>query len=117
VVRHRGQDRSLIVDRTSIPGCEFAPQDAIVPPATKTGRRGPGVDESRGGIKLTDQQRIDWLRLIRSANVGPRTFRDLINRFGGASAALAALPELARRGGAAGPARICTAAMAEREIA
>jgi len=75
------------------------------------------VNESGGGIKLTDQQRIDWLRLIRSANVGPRTFRDLINRFGGASAALAALPELARRGGAAGPARICTAPMAEREIA
>lgn len=75
------------------------------------------MNESHGGIKLTDQQRIDWLRLIRSANVGPRTFRDLVNRFGGASAALAALPELARRGGAAGPARICTAVMAEREIA
>ena len=25
--------------------------------------------------KLTDEQRLDWLRLIRSENVGPRTFR------------------------------------------
>jgi hypothetical protein len=30
---------------------------------------------------LTDEQRIDWLRLIRSDNVGPRTFRSLINHF------------------------------------
>ena len=24
------------------------------------------------GVKLTDAQRLDWLRLIRSENVGPR---------------------------------------------
>jgi predicted Rossmann fold nucleotide-binding protein DprA/Smf involved in DNA uptake len=29
---------------------------------------------------LTDEQRLDWLRLIRSENVGPRTFRALINQ-------------------------------------
>jgi DNA processing protein len=52
------------------------------------------------GVRLTDDQRLDWLRLIRSDNVGPRTFRDLVNHFGGARAALAALPGLARRGGA-----------------
>ncbi len=45
---------------------------------------------------------IDWLRLIRSQNVGPRTFRALINHFGGARAALEALPGLARRGGGSG---------------
>jgi DNA processing protein len=28
--------------------------------------------------RLTDQQRFDWLRLVRSENVGPRTFRALI---------------------------------------
>ncbi|MCC5977059.1 MAG: DNA-processing protein DprA [Salinarimonas sp.] len=49
--------------------------------------------------RLTDEQRIDWLRLIRSENVGPRTFRALINRYGGAAKALEALPELARKGG------------------
>jgi DNA processing protein len=57
--------------------------------------------------KLTDEQRIDWLRLIRSDNVGPRTFRELINNFGGAAAALEALPRLARRGGATGT-HICS---------
>ena len=29
---------------------------------------------------LTDEQRIDWLRLIRSENVGPRTFQALLNK-------------------------------------
>lgn len=68
------------------------------------------------GPRLTDQQRLDWLRLIRSENVGPRTFRTLINRYGGARPALAALPGLARRGGAQ-PGRICSEDEAAREIA
>jgi DNA processing protein len=65
---------------------------------------------------LTDEQRIDWLRLIRSDNVGPRTFRSLINHFGSARAALSRLPDLARRGGAARQVRICSEADAEAEI-
>ncbi|HXX05062.1 MAG TPA: DNA-processing protein DprA [Xanthobacteraceae bacterium] len=69
------------------------------------------------GVRLTDEQRIDWLRLIRSPNVGPRTFRALINHFGGAQAALAALPSLARRGGASGALEIYPRADAERELA
>ncbi|OYX03825.1 MAG: hypothetical protein B7Z12_08815 [Caulobacter vibrioides] len=48
---------------------------------------------------LNDRQRLDWLRLIRSESVGPRTFRSLMNRFGGAAAALDALPDLARQAG------------------
>jgi DNA processing protein len=70
----------------------------------------------RKGIALTDKQRIAWLRLIRSDNVGPSTFRDLINHFGSAEAALAALPELSRRGGAARTIRIASAEDAEREL-
>jgi hypothetical protein len=33
-----------------------------------------GVDgrKQNNGIRMSDDQRIDWLRLIRSANVGPR---------------------------------------------
>ncbi|HRF09512.1 MAG TPA: DNA-processing protein DprA [Xanthobacteraceae bacterium] len=50
-------------------------------------------------FRLTDDQRIDWLRLIRADNVGPRTFRSLVNQFGGAGPAIRLLPELARRGG------------------
>src|SRR5438105_2742265 len=66
--------------------------------------------------KLSLATKLDWLRLIRSDNVGPRTFRALINHYGGASAALQALPDLARRGGASGPARICSPDEAEREL-
>lgn len=50
---------------------------------------------------LTDAQRRDWLQLIRSDNVGPRTFRTLINRYGSAGAALEALPSLAAKAGRA----------------
>jgi len=67
--------------------------------------------------RLSDEERLDWLRLIRSENVGPRTFRALLEHFGSARAALDALPDLARRGGAARPTRVCSRAEAERELA
>ncbi len=72
---------------------------------------------AQAGFCLTDEQRVDWLRLIRSDNVGPRTFRTLIQHFGDAGTALAALPDLARRGGANDPIKICSRAEAERELA
>src|SRR6202021_2975068 len=40
-----------------------------------------------GTTHLTDAQRVDWLRLIRSDRVGPHPFRSLINHFGSASVA------------------------------
>ena len=55
--------------------------------------------------------------MIRSENVGPRTFNRLLERFGSAAAALAALPELAKRGGAKRPIRIAAKGEAERELA
>src|SRR3954447_25402094 len=69
------------------------------------------------GGRLTDTQKLDWLRLIRSENVGPRTFRTLLNHYGGARAAPAAPPHLARRGGAQRGPRICAVDDAEREMA
>ena len=51
------------------------------------------------GARLTDRQRMAWLRLIRTENVGPSTFGTLVNECGGAEAALLALPDLSRRGG------------------
>ena len=46
---------------------------------------------------LTDAERIDRLRLIRSDKVGPRTFNSLLRHFSNARAALERLPDLARR--------------------
>jgi DNA processing protein len=66
---------------------------------------------------LSPSERLDWLRLIRSENVGPRTFVKLLERFGSAAEALRALPDLAKRGGRARPITICPKADAEREMA
>jgi len=51
------------------------------------------------GIELSDQQRLAWLRLIRSEKIGAATFIELIKRYGTASDALEALPELTARSG------------------
>ena len=67
--------------------------------------------------RLTDTDRIDRLRLIRSDNIGPRTFQSLLHHFGSARGALERLPELARRGGASRPGRICSEDDARAEIA
>jgi DNA processing protein len=77
---------------------------------------GRHLGHDRPAFALTDEQRIDWLRLIRSQNVGPRTFRTLLKHCGSARAALDRLPELARRGGGSGTPRICSRADAEREL-
>jgi DNA processing protein len=74
---------------------------------------GDGVDDH--SKILTDAERLDWLRLIRSDNVGPQTFQALLRRCGSARAALDALPDLARRGGAR-TIRICSRAEGEREL-
>jgi len=61
-------------------------------------------------------QRLACLRLIRSENVGPVTYGELINHFGGAEEALQALPELSRRGGYRQAIRICPRDVAEAEL-
>ncbi|QPC87622.1 DNA-protecting protein DprA [Mesorhizobium sp. NBSH29] len=69
-----------------------------------------------GSPRLSHRQRIQWLRLIRTDNVGPATFRDLINRFGSAETALEMLPELMISGGARRLSRIPSADDAEAEL-
>jgi len=64
---------------------------------------------------LTQAEKLDWLRLIRSDNVGPITFFKLLERFSTATAALDALPDLARRGGGK-KIKVASKAGAEREI-
>lgn len=68
-----------------------------------------------GETMLTPSQRVAWLRLLRTDNVGPVTFRQLLNRFGSAEAAIDALPGLLKRTGK--PLRITTLSQAEDEIA
>lgn len=47
----------------------------------------------------TEDDRISWLRLLRSRRVGPSTFYRLMGEHGSARAALDALPEVARAAG------------------
>ncbi len=74
----------------------------------------------RGGLEeprtLSEGERLDWLRLIRCENVGPITFFELLRHLGSASEALAALPELSRRGGRRRPLRLASRASAEEEM-
>jgi len=65
---------------------------------------------------LSDQERLDRLRLCRSEHVGPITFLNLMRRSGDAGAALDALPDLARRGGLKRGIRLCPRDRAEQEL-
>ena len=58
---------------------------------------------------------IDALRLARTENVGPLTFRKLLVRYGSAAAAIDALPGLTRQGGRAAPLRVPAATQVKRE--
>jgi DNA processing protein len=66
---------------------------------------------------LSEAARRDWLKLARTENVGPVTFEQLIQRFGTAGKALAALPDLARRGGRAAGLKLPTDAAVDQELA
>lgn len=66
---------------------------------------------------LSHAARRDWLRLARTENVGPVTFANLIARYGEASIALAALPDLAKRGGRVSPLGIPPVDEVEQELA
>lgn len=51
------------------------------------------------GQALGQDEAFARIRLLRSPNVGPVSYAQLLRRFGDAQAALAALPDLASRGG------------------
>ena len=71
------------------------------------------ADAEPAGDQRAD--RIARLRLIRTPSIGPVTFAQLLARFGSAGRALAAVPDLARRGGGKPPA-IPPAAAIEAEV-
>lgn len=64
---------------------------------------------------LSAEERLAWLRLARTPNVGPVTFHRLVRRYRSAQAALDALPALARRGGRIDPLAIASADLVKRE--
>jgi DNA processing protein len=66
---------------------------------------------------LSDTERLDWLRLIRSAPVGATTFHRLLSRYGTAAAALDVLPALMARGGAHHQVKLCSQDDAKEEMA
>jgi DNA processing protein len=65
---------------------------------------------------LAKESLVDVLRLIRSENVGPVTFFNLVRQFGAAKNALEAIPELAAKGGRRAPVLCYTVKDAEEEI-
>lgn len=52
---------------------------------------------------LSPDEKLSWLRLIRSEAIGPVTFWALLERFGTAEKAVRVLPDLAMRGGSKRP--------------
>lgn len=72
--------------------------------------------ESTGSQPVLSQpEAFARIRLLRSPNIGPVSYRQLIARFGTAAAALDALPDLASRG--RGPYRPASPDSIEREVA
>lgn len=75
----------------------------------------PGSQQDISQPTLTQAEAFARIRLLRSPNIGPVSYRQLIARFGSAGAALDALPDLANR--ARGPYRPASAESVEREVA
>ncbi len=65
---------------------------------------------------MSNAERLAWLRLHRTENVGPITFQQLLQRFGSASEALQAIPDLAARGGLKRKLRVPTLKSCEDEL-
>ena len=65
---------------------------------------------------LTEKERLNWIRLARTQNVGPVTFRQLLHRYKTAEASIKALPDLAQRGGRKSPLAPASLQSAENEI-
>ncbi|PIC00734.1 DNA-processing protein DprA [Caulobacter sp. X] len=66
--------------------------------------------------RLSDIQRLAWLRLARTETVGPVAFDHLLARYGTPERALSALPDLSRKGGRAVPLTLPPREAIEREL-
>lgn len=65
---------------------------------------------------MTPGERLAWLRLSRTENIGPITFYKLLERYGSAEEAIRAIPDLARRGGRLNGLKVFDAGAAEKEL-
>ena len=65
---------------------------------------------------LSDAEKLDWLQLIRTQNIGPITFHRLLAKYASAGNALKALPELSQKAGRRKPLRAGSRAQAEAEL-
>lgn len=65
---------------------------------------------------MKNQEFINWIRLIRSENIGPITFHSLIQMFGSATNAIEAIPDMAKYGGRQRKIKIASSEQIEQEI-
>lgn len=68
------------------------------------------------GTPAYTEETIDVLRLIRSENVGPRTFAHLVSLFGSAKKALENIEDFSIKGGRSKPIKKFSKDMAEKEL-
>ncbi len=68
-------------------------------------------------MSLSAQERLNWLRLTRSENIGPKTFQMALERYGSASRALEILPELSTRAGGKRKIKIASLSQGQKEMA
>ena len=87
-------------------------------PRSARARLAPKVPSVQGEhpASLSEGEKLDWLRLIRTPHVGVITFWELLSHFGSASAALEALPEFAKFGSRLTARSIPAVAAAEAEL-
>src|SRR5271165_5344822 len=85
--------------------------------AKSRARRARKEPNPQGGpARLSEGEKLAWLRLIRTPHVGVITFWELLSHFGSASAALEALPEFAKFGSRLTARSIPAVAAAEAEL-
>ncbi len=65
---------------------------------------------------MCEAEKLNWLRLIRTDNVGPITFYKLVDYYGSATKALEALPELSKKGGRKKPLEAPPLSSVEKEL-
>ncbi|WP_341704534.1 DNA-processing protein DprA [Ferrovibrio sp.] len=66
--------------------------------------------------RLSDDEKRDWLRLIRSEHLGPVTFHNILRYYGSAAKAIEALPGMARRAGAKRSVKLAPLAAIDSEL-